>query len=176
MSTGGDVMPKTHAVSLMHSVEKTNQWLDEVAEQLGRPEDRRYALGVVRAVLHALRDRLPVDDAAHLAAQLPELLRGVYYEGWRPSTTPHAYHDLAGFLDRVGREAGLAGGTEAAYATEAVVHVMKQHVTAGELAKVRAALPRPVAAVLREPGDTNLREPGDTTLRQPGSDDSSTKS
>jgi uncharacterized protein (DUF2267 family) len=132
----------------MHSVEKTNQWLDELADELGRPEDRRYALSVLRGVLHALRDRLPVDDAAHLGAQLPELLRGVYYEAWRPSTTPHLYRDLAGFLDRVAREAGLAGETEATYAAEATVRVMRRHVTAGELAKVRAVLPRPVAGLL----------------------------
>jgi len=128
---------------------------------VGRPEDQRYSLRVVRAVLHALRDRLPVDDAAHLASQLPELLRGVFYEGWRPSTTPHSYHDLTGFLDRVAVEAGLAGDTEAAYAAEAVATVMRRHVTPGELAKVQAVLPRPVAALLSEPDDTS--EPGDGT-------------
>jgi len=144
-------MTKTDAVSLAHSVEKTYEWLDEAAGELGRPEDRRYALSVVRAVLHALRDRLPVDDAAHLSAQLPELLRGVYYEGWRPSTTPHAYRDLKGFLDRVAGEAGLAGETEASYAAEAVTRVLRRHTSAGELAKVGGVLPGPVAALIGEP-------------------------
>jgi uncharacterized protein (DUF2267 family) len=56
---------------------------------------------VLRTYLHALRDRLTVDEAAELAAQLPELIRGIYYEGWDPSKTPVRYEDLADFLDRV---------------------------------------------------------------------------
>jgi uncharacterized protein (DUF2267 family) len=31
-------------------------------------------------VLHALRDRLTVEEASDLAAQLPMLIRGLYYE------------------------------------------------------------------------------------------------
>ena len=69
------------------SVEKTNVWLKELAEELGT-DDRKFAYRVLRAYLHAVRDRLMVDEAAQLAAQLPELVRGIYYEGWVPSRTP----------------------------------------------------------------------------------------
>ena len=40
-------------------------------------------------MLHTLRDRLTVDVAAKLAAQLPTLIRGIYYEDWDPSRTPY---------------------------------------------------------------------------------------
>ena len=69
------------------SVEKTNVWLKELAAELGT-DDRKFAYRVLRAYLHAVRDRLMVDEAAQLAAQLPELVRGIYYEGWVPSRTP----------------------------------------------------------------------------------------
>lgn len=82
------------------SVEKAHVWINEVAEQLGS-DDHRLAYRVLRAYLHALRDRLPVNEAAQLAAQLPELIRGIYYEGWKPATTPVHYRDLADFLDWV---------------------------------------------------------------------------
>src|SRR4249919_1863736 len=65
------------------SIEKTNVWLKELAEDLGT-DDRKFAYRVLRAYLHAVRDRLMVDEAA----QLPELVRGIYYEGWVPSRTP----------------------------------------------------------------------------------------
>ena len=65
------------------SVEKTNVWLSQLAEELGS-EDRKAAYHVLRAYLHAVRDRLTVDGAAQVAAQLPELIRGIYYEGWVP--------------------------------------------------------------------------------------------
>src|ERR1035438_1312523 len=70
-----------------HSVEKAHIWLKEVAAEMG-DEDRQSAYRALRAVLHTLRDRLTVDVAVKLAAQLPTLIRGIYYEDWDPSRTP----------------------------------------------------------------------------------------
>lgn len=125
---------------IQQSVEKTHIWLAELAEQLGG-EDRQYAYRVLRAVLHALRDRLTVDVAAKLAAQLPTLIRGIYYEDWDPSRTPVPIHDLQGFLDRVAREGYLAGETEASLAVAAVSRVLRAHVSPGEIEGVLAVLP-----------------------------------
>ncbi len=127
------------------SVRKAREWVHELAGELGRPDDPQYAFRVLRGFLHVLRDRLPVVETAQLAAQLPELLRGVYFEGWRPSSTPHPYHDLDTFLLRIADEALLAGETEAAYAGEAAVRVLARHVGVHEVAKVRLVLPRDIA-------------------------------
>jgi uncharacterized protein (DUF2267 family) len=51
-------------------------------------DDREFAYGVLRAWLHTLRDRLTVEAAAHSAAQLPDLIRGVFYAGWDPAPSP----------------------------------------------------------------------------------------
>ena len=74
-STGLDVFDET--------LHKTNTWLKEIGETLG--SDRRGAYQALRAVLHCLRDRLTTDKAAHLGDQLPMLIRGIYYEAWRPA-------------------------------------------------------------------------------------------
>ena len=66
--------------ALDHTVQETNAWLRAVAEQL-HFEDRQHAYNALRAVLHALRDRLPPEVAVHFGAQLPTLVRGLYYEG-----------------------------------------------------------------------------------------------
>ncbi|MFX0579028.1 DUF2267 domain-containing protein [Nocardia nepalensis] len=73
-----------------HTEQTARIWLDTVMDCLGT-SDRRYAHRVLRAWLHIVRDRLTVDAAAHLGAQLPEVLRGIYYEGWRPSDVPKRY-------------------------------------------------------------------------------------
>jgi uncharacterized protein (DUF2267 family) len=129
------------------SVEKTHLWLNELADQLGT-EDKRYAYRTLRAVLHALRDRLTVDETAQLAAQLPELVRGIYYEGWDPSRTPATYHGSKPFLDRIAAEATLAGESEASFAAEAVMELLRHHVSAGELEQVLGMLPPKVRAVV----------------------------
>ena len=78
-ATGLEVFDKT--------VQTTNTWLKEIMEFTG--PDRRRAYRVLAAVLHALRDRLTVDEVAQLGAQLPILVRGLYYDQWHhPSGKP----------------------------------------------------------------------------------------
>ncbi len=74
-ATGLDVFDTT--------VQKTNIWLNDLMKVLGW-QDRHKAYLALRATLHALRDRLTVDEVAHFGAQLPMLMRGFYYEGWDP--------------------------------------------------------------------------------------------
>lgn len=143
-------MPASGVTMIERSVDKTYEWLNQLADALGSPGDRHYAYRVLRAVLHTLRNRLPVDAAAHLGAQLPELIRGIYYEAWRPSATPQPYHHAAQFLDQVAAEAGLTGETQAGYAVAAAARVLRQHITAGELDHVRAALPTEISALLTD--------------------------
>jgi uncharacterized protein (DUF2267 family) len=127
----------------------TNRWLVELGEELGEP-DRQSAYRQMRAVLHAVRDRLTVEESAQLADQLPVLVRGVFYEGWRPSRTPESYHDADELLRRVAMEAHLAGETEASYAVAAVWRVLCRHVSEGELTDVRGVLPEPVRRLLSD--------------------------
>ncbi len=133
-------MSASELTIIERSVEKTHIWLKEIAEQLG-VEDRQYAYRALRAVLHTLRDSVPVDVAAKLAAQLPTLIRGIYYEDWDPSRTPLPIHDVEAFLDHVVREGRMAGETEASLAAAAVARVLCEHVTPGEVDGVLAVLP-----------------------------------
>ncbi|HUH80389.1 MAG TPA: DUF2267 domain-containing protein [Solirubrobacteraceae bacterium] len=129
------------------SVEKAHLWLNEIAEELGG-EDRQYAYRALRGVLHTLRDRLTVAAAAQLAAQLPTLIRGIYYEDWKPDRTPLPIHDVDTFLAHVAEEARFAGETEASVAVEAVTRVLRRHVSEGEIDDVLAVLPDKLKALI----------------------------
>ena len=69
------------------TVAKTYEWLHQVAER-DDSDDLYRAYHVLRAVTHVLRDRVEPNVAAHVAAQLPLLIRGIFYEGWDPAKTP----------------------------------------------------------------------------------------
>ena len=131
--------------SIERSVHETNRWLHELAEELGH-EDREEAWRVLRAYLRLLRDRLTVDEAAQLAAQLPTVLRGVFYEGFDPSRQPVKLRHRDEFLERLAAEAQVSGPGEAARAADAATRILESHVTAGEWDDVLAQLP----AELRE--------------------------
>ena len=143
-------MTAAHIELIDRNVQQTNIWLNEVAEACG-VEDRHAAYRILRAFLHALRDRITVDEAAQLAAQLPELMRGIYYEGWDPSRTPEKYHEAEPFLRRIAKEALLAGTTEASYAAAGAASVLRRHVSEGEIRDVLAMLPGPVREIVEPP-------------------------
>ena len=92
--------PFAHAQNTAHA------WLNVIADRLGT-QDRHYTYRVLRAWLHLVRDRLTVDSAVHLGAQLPELLRGIYFEGWAPSRVPARY-DATWFTNLFASEANIS--------------------------------------------------------------------
>ena len=142
-------MPSTRVDLIEHSAQKAHEWVNEVGAEL-EITDRRQAFRLLRAFLHALRDRLTVDEAAQLAAQLPTLIRGVYYEGWDPSSTPETYRDSHTFLDRIAGEAGLSGETEASYAVQGLAAILRRHVSEGELRDVLQTLPPAVRSLIAD--------------------------
>src|SRR4051794_30001271 len=131
-------MPTTHADAIERSVQKGRQWLHEAAAELGT--DERTAWRVLSAYLQTLRDRLTIDEAAQLAAQLPHLLRGVFYEGFDPGHHPEKIRDRDVFLARLAERAQLADIEAAAAAAAAVTRVLRGHISAGELDDVLAQL------------------------------------
>jgi uncharacterized protein (DUF2267 family) len=113
---------------------------------------------VTRAWLHALRDRLPVPIAAHFAAQLPELLRGVFYEGWNPSKVPVKY-GREEYVTRFARESGIRE-PDVPRVASFVTRVMRRHVSGGVLDEALDVLPAQIR-LLAEPLDAELLTRGD---------------
>ena len=128
------------------TVQKTYRWLHDLGAELGGL-GRRRSYQILRAVLHPLRDRLTVDEVAHLGAQLPMLIRGIYYESWDPSHKPEKL-SAEEFLARVRKEAVLNGHLQAEDAARAVVHVLYTHIGRGEVDQVLDMLPRDIKRVL----------------------------
>ncbi len=130
-TTGLDVFDKT--------LQTTNIWLDEVMQAVG--PDRRVAWHVLGAVLRSLRDRLPPGLAAHLGAQLPLLVRGAYYDEFRPGHEPERLHTEDEFLAHVAKDFGNIRPVNVRVATGRVLGVLERHVAPGLAEKVKGALP-----------------------------------
>ena len=115
-----------------------------MAELHWEGSDHQRAYHALRAVLHTLRDRLTVEESSDLAAQLPMLIRGFYYEGWNPTKTPASEHTKEQFLRRVAEHYAndISADTEAI--TRAVFRVIEKHIAAGEIKDVKHSLPEPI--------------------------------
>ncbi|MFC9994051.1 DUF2267 domain-containing protein [Nocardia sp. NPDC127526] len=134
-----------HTDPFAPALHTANQWLRTVADRLGT-EDRIFAHKAVRAWLHTVRDRLPVGAAAHLSAQLPEILRGIFYEGWIPSHVPVA-HDGPAFISQFAREAGVSP-EDAVTLAGAVTDAFAELFSPGQLDHVLAQLPVKLRQIL----------------------------
>jgi uncharacterized protein (DUF2267 family) len=125
------------------TVQKTNIWIKDVMEALGW-EDRHKAYEGLKVTLWALRDRLTVVEAAHLAAQLPLLVRGFYYEGWSPAHTPVKARHPADFLAPLREHFKNDPSVNPEELARAVFAVLANHITAGEIEGIRRMLPAPL--------------------------------
>jgi uncharacterized protein (DUF2267 family) len=98
----------------------------------------------LRAVLFALRDRLAPTEAAHLAAQMPTLIRGIYYEGYRPADKPKTIRSRDEFLASINAHLKNVRPIDSADAARAVFKVIQRHIAKGEIEEVKQALPQDI--------------------------------
>ncbi len=133
-------MSQTGLTQFDSTLQTTNTWLKELMERL-RWEDRHRAYHALRAVLHALRDRLTVDEVVTLGAQLPMLVRGFYYEGWHVADKPLKERRKEAFLAHIASAFRDSPDVDPEEVARAVFQVMARHVTGGEIEGVKHCLP-----------------------------------
>ena len=126
--------------------ETTHVWLKELRQELGTDDDRR-AYHALRAVLHALRDRLTVAEAADLGAQLPMLIRGLYYEGWTPAEKPIKERRREDFLGHITTAFPDDLDVYPEGIVWAVFKVLLKHVSTGEIRDIKGLLPEEIRSL-----------------------------
>ena len=136
-------MSTTGLEGLEHTVQLTHIWINDLDARLEwNNKARSYRL--LKAVLHALRDWLPLAEAVDLGAQLPALLRGAYYEQWRPAAGPVKPRKKADFLASVDQSFKNDPLPRTAQAATEVFELLSKKISAGEIEDVRHALPEEI--------------------------------
>lgn len=133
-ATGLDVFDKT--------LQTTHIWLDEIMADIG--PDRKTAWRVLAVVLHRLRNRLPLGLAVNLGAQLPILVRGLYYDQFQPAGQPSDCDTMEQFCAEVGEWLQDNRPVDPETAVKSVFAVLARHVSKGEIDNVVQALPESI--------------------------------
>lgn len=142
----------TIPASIAHTVQQTQEWLKELRDNADL-ENEEEALGVLRVVLHQLRDRLTPEEAIGLGAQLPTIIRGIYYESWRPSRTPERIRSKQAFLDEITIKL-LPRRPQPERAVQDVFALVAHHCDPGEISQVIDQLPRDIKKLWPETART----------------------
>ena len=141
-----------HDVSALDkTLAKTHAWIADLDTALGW-HDRQRSYAALRGVLHAIRDRLPPQEAVDLAAQMPMLVRGVFFEGWRLAGKPRRYRHKREFLAQVAAEAPWLADEDLEQVVTAVFELLSSELGGGETDQVRASLPAELRELWPRPG------------------------
>jgi uncharacterized protein (DUF2267 family) len=135
-------MTETVSDLFASSLQKTQVWLNDLALELDWEDKPHKVYSALRAVLHALRDRLTVEEAVQLGAQLPMLIRGFYFEGWTLKGKPHRERHQEDFLDHVRRAFRDDVTVNPQQVARAVFRILVRHMSAGEIDDVKHVLPK----------------------------------
>lgn len=136
-------MTQTGITTIDHAPQVFAEWLNELCDDLDWTEKRRAYL-LLHTTLHTIRDFLTVDEAADLAAQLPVLVRGIFYDSWVPARTPVSPRNKKDFLARIEARFIKEPLDDTERAVGAVFDTLRRHVSAGEIDQVRHAMRKPL--------------------------------
>ncbi len=134
-------MSRTGITSFTQAAQQAQQWVNELCADLNWNEEHAYSL--LRAVLRTLRDWLSPEEVADFSAQLPLLVRGIFFEGWNPSLSPaskRGKHDfILSVMQRFGQETKHTDA-EIDKAITAVFDLLDRHISHGEIVQVRNSM------------------------------------
>jgi len=136
-------MTDLNVSGLDQTIHKTNEWIDDVKNEIGCMS-REEAYRALSSTLHALRDRLVPEEAVQLAAQLPLLIRGMYYDGYTLSGKPLTVRSKDDFLDLVGSELTTTPEINPEDAAKGVFSVLERRVSKGEIDDIKSQLPEEI--------------------------------
>lgn len=129
-------------------VQKAEAIQNEVARELGFPEDKKLAGRVLRAVLHTLRQRLTIQESFQMLAQFPMMLKAIYVDGWKYSEKPTKIKNVGEFVKEVIRQDGPTGHFDITTAKDgenvirAVLKVIRNYVSDGEVQDILDTMPK----------------------------------
>jgi uncharacterized protein (DUF2267 family) len=124
---------------LSTAAKAADDWVDDLLRRLGW-HDRERVYRALLATLHALRDALAWDEVIYIGAQLPPLLRGLYYEGWHPGKRGVPPNRQA-FLERIHDGLHRDPGIDAEQVARAVMAMLAARLPAAEVEDAKAATP-----------------------------------
>lgn len=140
-------MTNTGLEEFDNTIQKTNLVLKEIEQHFVWENRRNQSYAALRAVLHTLRDRLPVAEAVQLGAQLPMLIRGMYYDGWNPARVP-VKMNREEFLQEIRRQFPFSIEGDIEDVVSVVLMALQKHISLGEAEDIISDLPKDVAEII----------------------------
>lgn len=73
--------------------QEAHEYVNELAQELGHPEEKERTLIIWRSVLHTVRDRIHFGESLQLMDPLPMIFKGIYVQNWKYNEKPPKDYD-----------------------------------------------------------------------------------
>jgi uncharacterized protein (DUF2267 family) len=136
--------------------EKGEQFIKELAHELGNDKDLPQAGRLLQAVFITLRDHLPLEESFQLLSQLPMALKAVYINGWNPSHKHDISRTKKGFIEEVNRNEGVnfnrdfSDIEDGEFVVLSVFKTLRKYVSEGEFNDIEAVLPNKIKGLIKD--------------------------
>lgn len=136
--------------------QEANEFINELATELGHPDNQEQTLIVLRSVLHSIRDRITIGESFDLLSQLPIMLKGIYVEGWKYHEKPNTIRSLEEFKNDIKARQEKYGERQFDWdlSTEEIVsktiNKLRRYLTEGQIKHIEGQLPAEVKPLLHE--------------------------
>ena len=142
------------ALNFEDYVKDAKTWLHHAQQALGI-QDEQQAGRIFRAVLHAIRDRLPAEEAMHLGAQLPIIWKGIFFQGFKLRPEPVVIRHEGEWLDFIRSKNQVAAidfptHDHVRLAFQDIMSMLETHLSEGQYLQIIQALHAEIVHVLDE--------------------------
>lgn len=133
---------------------KGNEFLKDLAKELGYPEDTNKASRVLKSILYALRNQLTVEESVQLMAQFPLFLKAVYVENWSLRKQDNKPRNMTEFIHEIKKinkqtaQHDFKTDDDVDNAIAVVFMSLRKYVSLGELEDIKAVLPKDLKLIV----------------------------
>ncbi len=145
----------TEHLSFEKFAQDAHRYINELAEDLGHPDEKNRVLIIWRSVMHSVRDRIHQGESLEVIAPLPMIFKGIYVENWNYSEKPRLdYQTIEEMKDEVKDQQALWGEEDFPWSksTEEIISItlssLKRFMSEGQLEQIIDHMPKQIKEYL----------------------------
>jgi len=142
-------------LSLDKYVQETHEYINQLAHDLGHPDEQQRVMIIWRAVMHSIRDRIQIAESMDLLSTLPMILKGVFTVGWKyTEKPPYTYHTIEQMKTQVKDLQAQYGEQEFNWgkSTDEIIAIvidsLERYASEGQLNHIRGQLPKEIKSLV----------------------------
>lgn len=140
-----------NSISFEKFAQEANKYLNDLAAELGHPEEKNRVLIAWRAVMHTVRDRIHFGESFDLMGPLPMIYKAYYVQDWKYSEKPPLdYETMEEFTNHMEKLQDAYGEQEFSWNKPTadiaftILNSLKQYYQGGQLEHLRGQMPKEV--------------------------------